>query len=187
MPPTGFEPVASEGRPCGSNSVRLGSSPLAPAAGASVCTVGLRPGFWPAGPVHRVYSQALATCGSTHATRQFRTIGGTSTKEALCTDDSSRSRASTRRTAKRSWGSSGRGSFRDSKRSMGLRASSRSSMKRSTAPGTSCSARRRKQRRRRSASSGRFAKRPLRGMGGTVRSADLFEAALVEVLAGVHA
>ncbi len=25
------------------------------------------------------------------------------------------------------------------------------------------------------------------GMGGTVRSADLFEAALVEVLAGVHA
>ena len=27
----------------------------------------------------------------------------------------------------------------------------------------------------------------VRGMGGTVRSADLFEAAIVEVLAGVHA
>ena len=27
----------------------------------------------------------------------------------------------------------------------------------------------------------------MRGMGGTVRSADLYEAAIVEVLAGVHA
>ena len=41
-----------------------------------MCTVGLRPGFWPAGPVHRVYSHALAMCASTHATRQFRTIVG---------------------------------------------------------------------------------------------------------------
>ena len=32
-----------------------------------------------------------------------------------------------------------------------------------------------------------FREETVRGMGGTVRSADLFEASIVEVLAGVHA